>query len=328
MSVVISKSTGARSEDPLSHSTSDLVFEINDYWLLNWSVSDNSADICNPETQYLGWNKRGDYNIEGETRNQYAEVENHTKGIGIPGFALTFGKEVGILKQGHKKHYAHHAASKGSIISRTRKYVFCWQPAPVIYTIPDMEPVVKIHQSEAFEKFKERFLWRSNNVSEILTDDLKYLIVVPRNGVSEVNDRGYKDSKAFCYDINSDKYFTFMINQPGDYRIEDAGLIRGELHWLAYKFKNTAIGHEGYTYNIYNSESQLVDKFSLSSDYLDNLYWQPEEQLIWFVKNVTMDLMEGIGVVEAVTVVKFSIRDGSTEEISLPVPDKLLVPTQ
>jgi hypothetical protein len=305
MSLVVERERSKWGHNPLAHSGSYLISRRTDFWLVNWSLQNETV-----KDFYLGKHEEE----RTDNGNTITKQSGHRSFFvtGQPGLALIRDNRLTVLDRGVEQppgdviQPQHGIGRDEYVFTRSRKHVFAWLPEPAIYSIPDMKVVKKLAATESFQEFEKLFRWRENKKT-FLTEDLAYLIAVPHNGASE-SERGFEHTKAFCYAIDRDEVSTVSLQGLGDALIWDAEPVADGIHWLVRQ------GLDGDRWFILDSDSHLVSELSLPDH---GVFWDPAHDLVWTV-HVPEERADRESVTQGISIIKVSTLDGSRVQLRLP----------
>ena len=237
--IVVEREEGIQAVQAISHSSGSRVYRKIDRWLVQWNISELQQDRTNGPNKviYLG---RYESRRKGMFHHTYEK-----SGIDLPQhrtrfateFVFRIGEELelyGLTNQfsGPPIRSIPIGDSKNVMFSRSRRYLFVWQPTPTLYLANSLEVIKVIPQTENFRAFDAAF-HRVENHTVALTDDLKYLVAVPHNGGE--SPQGFNHCKAYCYGLDDDRFTTnqirFGLNSTAISTVES---VAGDLQFVAY----------------------------------------------------------------------------------------------
>ena len=318
ISMVITRQTTVRREKIISvpHSSQYTpVSKKRDSWLVQYPVPGSDGGDQTPFVQYLGEAERisHDHGIEKYEGIKPELIrltpDKHTVVLG--------GGEIKILKNGKRVPSVAYLKSENAAFTRDRSHVFVWRPEPTIYSLPDMTAKATLERSEGFQLLEKAVRAAPVIVATMITSDRSCLIFVTRNTKTE-----YLRTKAFCYYIGRDEFETVTLQCDGDSAIHDADLLDGELRWLVHRF-NAENG--GYTWCIYDSDSNILNECPWPSGYEMRPKWKPSENALYFFTECDFPSV-GSGLLSPMKVMRHRLNDGTLEELQLDPDVNLVVP--
>lgn len=281
-SATVSRESGVQVSNRMAHSSGYLAQEQNDYWRVTWRVTDLKEGIENPPTKvtYLG---RYESKRDGSTSGIVSE-----SGLNLEMSDFTGDNHVLVWNDGRylspklpitgKVPQCAERSSDGktrTILTPSRKHMLIWDKPFVICDTHTLKTTREISETEAVAKLRGLHDSSVGTHDIALTDDLRYLCVIPHNG----NDApyGHNHHRVWGYDILEDRFFekNFQFGS-GDTAVVNVQSWKGQPYFLVYS--------DTHGMGILDEEKHVIAQFppELTPAGGRGTFWRPDEPNVWY----------------------------------------------
>lgn len=255
--------------------------EQQDYWRVTWRVTDLKQGIENPPTSVVYLGRYEAKHVKGSSAPVFESgLKLETSHFTGRNHVLEWedGRYLSpkLPMTGKVAFYAERKAEgkTPSLFTALRRHMLIWGEPLVICDTHDLKVVREIAETEAVAKLRGL---RDSSVGThriSLTDDLRYLCVVPHNG----NDapQGHNHHRVWGYDILEDRFFekTFKYGS-GDTEVVEMQSWKGQPCFLVYSDTEELA--------IFDMEQRVIAQIPLAVTPVHGLglQWRPTEQTLW-----------------------------------------------
>jgi hypothetical protein len=283
-STTVSRESGVQVSNRMAHSSGYLAREQNDYWRVTWRVTDLKEGIENPPTKvtYLG---RYESKRDGSTSGLVSE-----SGLNLEMSDFTGDNHVLVWNDDRflspklpitgKVPQCAERSSDGetrTILTPSRRHMLIWDKPFVICDTHTLQTIREISETEAVAKLRGLHDSSVGTHDIALTDDLRYLCVIPHNG----NDApyGHNHHRVWGYDILEDRFFekNFQFGS-GDTAVVSVQSWKGRPYFL--------VSSETRALRIFDEEQKVVAEIPPEAPPGGGggTFWRPDQPNVWFPK--------------------------------------------
>ncbi len=262
--------------------------ERNNYWRVSWKTSSLTENSDNPPSKvtYLG---KYEANRERGTSDPVSET-----GLDMEMSYFTSNNHVLVWKKGRdlspkipvvdEVHFEGTLNDEGkhmTVLTPSRQHMLVWGKPFLVCQTSDLKAVLEIEDNEATAKLRH-FHDTAFGIHDIeLTDDLRYIAVVPHNG----NDSryGHNHHRIWVYDIARKAFFeNSFAQEAGNTAVESVQSWQGRLYFLIHSHTQD--------FDIFDEAKHPIAKIPSDRTVINgsnaNLLWQPNQQTVWIAKGV------------------------------------------
>lgn len=322
-SVTVSKETGVQVSGWMEHGSGYTAKCRNDYWRVIWKTNDLTKDASNTPSKVV---YVGKYEARREAGKSMPIFES---GIDMEMSDFT-GKDHFLAWQngqdlspklpvsdkiefeGKRQNDGKHTR----VLTPSRQHMLVWGKPFQICQTSDLKTVREIDESEAVAKLRKLHDRAIGIHHIVLTDDLRYLIVVPHNG----NDSqfGHNHHRVWCCDLSQDRFFEQSFSSgAGDTAVASVQSWQGHLYFFVYSDQRDL--------SLVDEHVRLIAKIPSEKtrihNFEANFFWQPDQHTVWIAEgNSTSSQRE-----RRIELRKFNYLENSSIDFVLGV-DSLKVP--
>lgn len=283
-SATVSCESGVHVSSSMAHSSGYRAREQQDYWRVTWRVTGLKEGIENPPTKvtYLG---RYESKRDGSTSGPVSESGLNLEMSDFTGdnHVLLWKDErylspklpiTGKVPQGAER------SSDGetrTILTPSRRHMLIWDKPFVICDTHTLQTTREISETEAVAKLRGLHDSSVGTHDIALTDDLRYLCVIPHNG----NDApyGHNHHRVWGYDILEDRFFekNFQFGSC-DTAVVDVQSWKGRPYFL--------VSSETRALRVFDEEQKVVAEIppEATPGGGGGTFWRPDQPNVWFPK--------------------------------------------
>lgn len=295
-SVTVTREKGVQVSGWMEHGSGYTAKERNDYWRVAWMTSNLIEDGENfpSATVHLGR-----YEAKRERGQSHPVLES---GIDMETSDFTRNDRVLVWKNG--EYLAPRVPVVGQVaiegrhkndrpqlnsLTTSKQHLLVWEQPLVICATSNLEVRREIKESFAVAKLR-RLHDTAVGIHYVgLTNDLRYIVVVPHNG----NDapQGGNHHRVWGYDLVEDRFFERSFARAlGDTAVASVQSWQGKPYYFVYSPDERELG-------LFDDEKNLVTQIPSDQtrphNFEANLFWQPDRKTIWIAKGeINLDQCE------------------------------------